>query len=63
MHVVVIGAGKIGKFLISSLREEGHDVVVVDIDEQRVDRIVEFAATEHIMMCLGRRTFKTPTLL
>ena len=41
MHVVVIGAGKIGKFLISSLREEGHDVVVVDIDEQRVDRIVE----------------------
>ncbi|MGN1126171.1 MAG: NAD-binding protein, partial [Ruminococcus sp.] len=41
MHVVVIGAGKIGKFLISSLREEGHDVVVVDTDEQRVDRIVE----------------------
>lgn len=41
MNVIVIGAGKIGKYLTKSLREEGHDLVVVDIDEQRVDRIVE----------------------
>lgn len=41
MNVIVIGAGKIGKCLISSLREENHDVVVVDIDEQRVDRVVD----------------------
>lgn len=41
MNVIVIGAGKIGKCLISSLREENYDVVVVDIDEQRVDRVVD----------------------
>ena len=41
MNIIVIGAGKIGKALTKSLREEGHDVVVVDISEQRVDRIVE----------------------
>lgn len=41
MNVIIIGAGKIGKYLIKSLREEGHDVVVVDIDEQRIDRVVE----------------------
>jgi trk system potassium uptake protein TrkA len=41
MNVIVVGAGKIGKYLTKSLREEGHDVVVVDIDEQRVDRVVE----------------------
>lgn len=41
MNIIVIGAGKIGKCLISSLREEDHDVVVVDIDEQRIDRVVE----------------------
>ncbi len=41
MNIIIIGAGKIGKALIKSLREESHDVVVVDIDEQRVDRVVE----------------------
>jgi trk system potassium uptake protein TrkA len=41
MNVIIVGAGKIGKYLTKSLREEGHDVVVVDIDEQRVDRVVE----------------------
>lgn len=41
MNIIIIGAGKIGKTLTGSLRAEGHDVVVVDIDEQRVDKVVE----------------------
>ncbi|MBQ9673536.1 MAG: Trk system potassium transporter TrkA [Ruminococcus sp.] len=41
MNIIVVGAGKIGKYLTKTLRDEGHDVVVVDIDEQRVDKVVE----------------------
>ena len=41
MNIIVVGVGKIGLYLTRSLREEGHDVVVVDIDEQRIDRVVE----------------------
>lgn len=41
MNIIIVGAGKIGLYLTRSLRQEGHDVVVVDIDESRIDRIVE----------------------
>ncbi len=41
MNIIIVGAGKIGLYLTKSLREEGHDVVVVDIKESRVDRVVE----------------------
>lgn len=41
MNIIVVGAGKIGKYLTKTLRDEGHDVVVVDIDEQRVEKLVE----------------------
>lgn len=39
MKIVVIGCGKIGKTIISSLVNERHDVVAVDIDPQVVEDI------------------------
>lgn len=38
MHVVIIGAGEVGTSIAASLASS-HDVVVVDIDEARADRL------------------------
>lgn len=40
MKIVIVGCGKIGKSLISSLVKEGHEVVAVDKNEQKVADIV-----------------------
>lgn len=36
MNIVVIGAGKVGSTLASQLVKEGHEVVVIDTDEERL---------------------------
>ena len=40
MNLIVIGAGKVGETLIADLINENHDIVVVDIDEERVQDAV-----------------------
>ena len=40
MKIIVIGAGKIGATLIEDFVKEGHDVIVVDREESRVDFVV-----------------------
>ena len=37
MNIVVIGAGKVGSTLASQLVKEGHEVVVIDTNEQRLN--------------------------
>ena len=39
MKVIVVGCGKIGVTVMSSLVDEGHDVVVIDIDPQVVENV------------------------
>lgn len=39
MHVIIGGCGRVGAELADRLSDEGHDVVVVDIDEASFDRI------------------------
>ncbi len=39
MKVIVVGSGKIGRFIVESLVKEGHDVVVVDNSEKVIDEI------------------------
>lgn len=41
MKAIIIGAGKLGFSIAQILSEEGHDVVVVDLREERLDIIVE----------------------
>ena len=36
MHIVLVGNGKIGKSILEQLGNEGHDIVVIDINEARV---------------------------
>ncbi|WP_049925663.1 potassium channel family protein [Halopiger goleimassiliensis] len=39
MYLVVIGAGKTGRSLVELAVEDGHDVVVVEIDEEKANAI------------------------
>lgn len=39
MNVVILGATRVGVYVASRLSEEGHDVVVVDSDAQRLERL------------------------
>ncbi len=41
MNITIIGAGKLGIKLAESLVEENHNVTVVDINESKVNKIVE----------------------
>ena len=38
MRLIIVGYGRVGRRTASMLRSEGHDVVVVDIDRERVER-------------------------
>ena len=40
MKIIVVGAGKVGTTLIENFVKEGHDVVVVDLDEKTVNYVV-----------------------
>ena len=41
MYVVVVGGGKVGFYLTKELLEQGHEVLLVERDPDRVDRIIE----------------------
>lgn len=38
MNVVILGAGKIGSYVASTLSEEGHNVILIDRDEKALER-------------------------
>lgn len=40
MNLIVIGAGKVGETLIANFINENHDIVVVDIDADKVQNVV-----------------------
>ena len=39
MKIVVVGAGEVGFSVASSLSQEGHDVTVVESDEERAAKV------------------------
>lgn len=41
MKIIIIGAGKVGTEIAHKLAEEGHDIVVIDRDESRLEVIQE----------------------
>lgn len=40
MKIIILGAGKVGKALTQQLADEDHDVVIIDLEEEKVERIV-----------------------
>ena len=43
MNIIIVGAGKVGSTIAENLSEEGHDVTVVDINADAVDRVCSAA--------------------
>jgi trk system potassium uptake protein TrkA len=41
MYMIVVGGGKVGYYLAKELVEEGHEVLVIEQDRGKVDRITE----------------------
>lgn len=41
MYVLVIGGGKVGFYLVRELLEQGHEVLLVERDPAKVERVVE----------------------
>ena len=38
MKIIVVGCGKVGYTLSEQLNKEGHDITVIDIDEEKIER-------------------------
>ena len=51
MKIIIIGAGEVGYNLAMKLSKEGHDVVVVDHDPEKVQHINE---TLDVKVLLGK---------
>ncbi len=41
MYVIVVGAGKVGYYLAKELVEQGHEVLVIEKDATKAERIAE----------------------
>jgi trk system potassium uptake protein TrkA len=41
MYIIVVGGGKVGYYLAKELVEEGHEVLVIEKDASKVERIAE----------------------
>lgn len=58
MYIVIIGLGEVGRHLLSTLEEEGHDIVAIDASNEAVDYVnghhdvmtlVGYGASEEIL--------------
>jgi len=43
MRILIVGAGKLGSLLAKNLSEKGHEVIVIEIDEEKARRLAEEA--------------------
>ena len=41
MDIIIVGLGRVGKSLTKELADENHDVTVIDLNEKKIDKIVE----------------------
>ena len=41
MYIIIIGGGKIGEYLVSMLMEEGHDIALIEKEEEKAKHMAE----------------------
>ena len=39
MRIIIVGCGKVGATIVEQLSDEGHDIVVVDINSKKIEAI------------------------
>jgi trk system potassium uptake protein TrkA len=42
LNIIIVGCGKVGTTLIERLRQEGHDITIIDQDSKKVQEIASF---------------------
>ena len=47
-NVLLIGLGRFGKHIAKQLSQMGHEIMAVDINEERVDKILPFVTNAQI---------------
>ena len=48
MKITIIGAGKLGVMIAKTLTAENHDITIIDINEDRVGKLVEMLDVQGI---------------
>ncbi|MFB0972883.1 MAG: NAD-binding protein [Neofamilia sp.] len=43
MKIVIVGAGKVGEVLCRDLATEGYDIVLIEIDRQKLEHLIDIA--------------------
>ena len=56
MRAVIIGAGMVGSSLAAMMREEGHNIVVVDRDAAELERIEDSLDVQNVVHPLSLAT-------
>lgn len=47
-NILLIGLGRFGKHIAMQLNEMGHEIMAVDINEERVNRILPFVTNARL---------------
>ena len=47
-NVLIIGLGRFGRYAAKKLNEMGHDIMAVDKDEERVDKVMDYVTSARI---------------
>src|SRR5690554_7810669 len=40
MNIIIVGAGEIGKYLVSLITQEGHNIIVIDSKQKAIEEVV-----------------------
>ena len=42
MKIIIVGLGKVGQVLAQALDSENHDLIVIDLDKDKVNNVVNY---------------------
>ncbi len=42
MKIIIVGLGKVGQVLAQALASENHDLIVIDLDKDKVNNVVNY---------------------
>ena len=48
-NVLIIGLGRFGRHIAMQLNQLGHEIMAVDWDEERVDKVLSFVTNDQIV--------------
>ena len=50
-NILLIGLGRFGRHMAEQLNQMGHEIMAVDLNEERVEKVLPFVTNEQIGDC------------